>query len=196
MSVFINEYELLNSNSDSAGNFCENSVLTTNRFQTRWPQFYFQDLLSDFIWDHCWTGRKFTNLPQFIMEHPSTNPNDLNISADQLLGYSCVSPRACQFIYDDMKFMHYDGRYIEAKVWAFICYKNTKHWYYKAILKKACKISIKKFIKDPNHTSGVLKVWDIYNSLGWSLPKGVNFDAAFARYYEESHPINKGTLRL
>lgn len=195
MSEYINDYDLLNSNSDSDGNFCENSALTTNRFQIRWSQYYFQDILLNFIWGHCWTGKKFTNLPEFVMKHPDTNPNDLNISADQLLAYSCISSYACELIYDDMKFMHYDGRYIEAKVWAFICYKVTKKWCYKLILKNACVVSVNKYLKNPNHTSGVLKVWDIYKNLGWVLPD-INFDEAFSTYYEEDHPINKGTLYL
>ena len=116
--------------------------------------------------------------------------NDKNISADQLLAYSVLSAKALNEIYGRLRFMHYDKRFIETKVWAFICYKATRKWYYKIILKQACKSSMKKHFKT-GHTSGALKVWTIFKSLGWDIDDAYFVDV-FKKYYEDDHPLNTG----
>lgn len=195
MGKFINHYGLLNANSASEGNFCENSFLTTVRYIHRHYDPQGMPLLGKamrMVWHCCHTYKKgkliYTNLP--IEEMKTASEKDKNISADQLLAYASISDIACENIQKDMKFMHYDGRFIETKVWAFINYKETKRFYYKWILKAACKLSIRKYNKT-GETSGVLKVWTIYKSLMWELPE-LDWDKIFKTYYELDHPINTG----
>lgn len=192
MGKFINHYGLLNANSASEGNFCENSFLTTVRFLLRHPgqisTFFYWGKLSEVLHDECWTGKVFTNLPENEMQ--TASENDKNISADQLLAYATSSLIATRRIYRDLRFMHYDGRFIETKVWSFIKYKTKRKFYYKWILKAVCKLSIRKYNKT-GETSGVLKVWTIYKSLMWELPE-LDWDKIFKTYYELDHPINTG----
>lgn len=191
MKKYINHYGLLNANSASEGNFCENSFLTTARYFQRWGSKELKFKATLVMWEHCWHITKgFQNLPDKEME--TAGENDRNISPDQLLAYAVTSEGALDIIYEDMKFMFYKGRFMGPKVWAFIGYYKKRSWFYKWVLKIACTESITTF-GETGATSGVLKVWTIYKALGWKLPD-LNWDNIFETYYEDDHPLNTGVM--
>lgn len=125
------------------------------------------------------------------MSFPTTDDRDKVISPDQVLAYAITSETACEYIYERMWFMFYDGRYMEPKVWAFVKYCHTRKRRYKWILEKACQVSIQDY-KKTGHTSGILKVWTIYKYLNWPLPADIDFNKVFNIYYEKEHPIHTG----
>lgn len=191
MSKYLNNYGLLNAKSESEGNFCENSALTTARYILKYNAFRLLPIMRNFIWQECFNGKYFNNLPKKEMADPNSHEADLNISADQLLGYALVCEEVVKEINEKLRFFFYNGRYIELKVWSYLKYVHKRGWFYKFLLKKACSSSVKKY-KKTGETSGILKVWSIYQDLGWDFSFGVSIDEILKVYYEEDHPINTG----